>query len=196
MLAVVAGLGAQSEYHDGFVRFSDGDVDFLAVEPGTSLNLGLSGAYPFGARIDGYATLWFGTADARYIEKDNVRPDVGITTTTIDLGASYHVLATSKLRFLAGGGLAIGFQSVDDMTWDGRRIAPSTSVIGLHGLGVLDVSITPRTAFRALLRLGLGIPRLSDFENELARAEGEASADVDSESRTDALLAVGVAISL
>jgi hypothetical protein len=195
-LGVLVGLGAQSEYHDGPVRFSDGDVDFLSVDPGPSLQLGLSAAYLFGERLAGNLTLWYGNSDANYIENDNFRPDLEVSTTAIDLGVTYQIVSTRKVRFAAGGGLTLAFQSVDRMVWDDNLIEPSTSAIGLHGLGVLDVPLTERVAFRALLRLGLSSPQLGDLEDELARAEGEAGADAEGDSRTDVMLAAGVAIGL
>jgi hypothetical protein len=153
-LGVLVGLGAQSEYHDGPVQFSDGDVEFLSVDPGPSLQLGLSAAYLFGERLAGNLTLWYGNSDANYIENDNFRRDLEVSTTAIDLGVTYQIVTTSKVRFAAGGGLTLAFQSVDRMVWEDYQ--PSTSAIGPT---VSASSTRPPDASPEVLRLGLSSPQ-------------------------------------
>lgn len=195
-IALLIGAGTHGHYHDGFVRFSNGDLEFLSVDPGASLNVALAGRYPLGARLDLHGALWFGRANARYIEGDDIRPEVSISTTTVDLGVSYRVVVGPTVHVGVGGGLFFASQAVGDMTWDRAVIEPRTSVIGLHGLATLDVPLADRLMFRAALRLGVGAPGLGDLEGELARAEGETRAEAETHSRTDALLAVGIAVTL
>ena len=42
------GVTSESDFVEGAVRFSDGDVDFISIEPGTGLLLGLELGYAFG----------------------------------------------------------------------------------------------------------------------------------------------------
>ena len=69
------GVVSESAFVDGLVRFSDGDTDFISIEPRTGILLGVELGYRFRPKVSGVLALSYTTASVRYIEKDNFRRD-------------------------------------------------------------------------------------------------------------------------
>ena len=84
----------------------------------------------------------------------------------------------------------------DDISWDGGRVDPRSTSIGLFGAVGLDVGISRRASFHAHLALEVNKPSYGDFEVGLARADGETGAEVDHDLRTAVLLVAGVTFGL
>src|SRR6266511_5561268 len=66
MLTPHVGVVAESEYVEGPVQFSNGDVDYISIDPDTGLLVGLELAYRFSGRLSGFLTLSYASADAGY----------------------------------------------------------------------------------------------------------------------------------
>lgn len=186
------GVVSESAFVDGLVLFSDGDTDFISVEPSTGLLLGVELGYRFRPKLSGVLALSFTTASARYIEKDNVRRDAGVSTIRLQPGVMFDVVSSGAVNVAVGGGLTIARVSFEDIIWNDRRVDPSSTMIGLFGAGGVDIAFSRRASFHAHLALELNKPSYGDFEDGLARADGEAGAEVDHDLRTAVILAVGV----
>lgn len=190
------GVVSESDFVDGLVRFSDGDTDFISIEPRTGLLLGAALNYRFQPRVTGVLGLSYTFADARYIEKDNFRRDGGVSTIRIQPGVMVNVVRTGKLDLSVGGGLTIARIALDDMVWDGGRIDSSSTAIGLFGAAGIDVPLSRRVSFHAHLAVELSRPSYGDFENALARADGEVGSEVDHDLRSAIFLVAGVTFGL
>jgi hypothetical protein len=188
------GIVAESEYVEGPVQFSNGDVDFISIDPDTGLLVGLDVGYRFGERLSGFVALSYATADAGYVEKDNLRPDVDLDTVRIQPGLLFDVASFGSTTLAIGGALSFDFVSVDRLVWHDRLVHPDTTEVGLLGLAALDVGLTNRLSLRAQLGLEVSHPFLGDLEDNLALAEGERGADIDADTRTALLLGVDLAI--
>jgi len=190
------GVTSESAFVDGPIVFSDGGVDYVLVEPRTGVLLGLELSYWFSKKLAGVLALSYATADARYIENNDLRRDVGIDTLRIQPGVMVNVLGTDKFGLDVGGGLTIARISLDSLVWNDRVISPSSTAIGLFGAAGIDVTLTPRLSFHSHLMLELSRPSYGDFEDEIARADGETGADVDHNTRAALILAIGLSIGL
>lgn len=190
------GVTSEGAFADGPAVFSDGDIDYILVEPGTATLLGLEVGYRFSSKLEGQLALSYAMTEARYIEKDNLRRDVDFDTLRIQPGLMVRVVDASKVAVDVGGGLTIARISMDGMVWNDRPISPSATAIGLFGAAGLDIPITPRLAFHAHLNLELARPFYSGFEDDLARADGESGAEIDHDMRAALLFAIGLRISI
>lgn len=190
------GVVSESAFVDGLVRFANGDTDYISVEPRTGVLLGVELNYRFRPKVSGVLALSYTTASARYIEKDNLRRDAGVSTIRLQPGVMVDVVERSKLAVAVGGGLTIARIAFDDINWDGRPVDPGSTAIGLFGAIGLDVALSRRASFHAHLALELNKPSYGDLETGLARAEGELGADVDHDLRTAGLLVAGVTFAL
>jgi hypothetical protein len=188
------GVVAESEYVEGPVHFSNGDVDYISIDPDTGLLIGVDLAYRFSGRVSGFLTLAYAAADAGYVEKDRLRPDVGLDTVRIQPGVRFDVASFGSSTLAFGAGLSLDFISVDGLVWHDRAMAPDSASIGLFGLAALDVGLTSRLTLRAQLDLELSHPFLGDLERQLALAEGERDASVDEDARTALILGLGLGI--
>lgn len=195
-LAPHLGIASDSDYVDGAVRFSDGSVDFISLEPETGLLVGLELGYAFGPTLDGVLVLSYATADARYIEDGELRPDAEIDTIRIQPGVMVNVVDNGKIGVGVGGGLTIARVSLDRVFWNGRPVDADSTAIGLFGSAGLDVGISPRASFHAHLALEVTRASYGDLEGRLAVADGEAGSEVDGDLRQALLLAVGVTFAL
>ena len=90
----------------------------------------------------------------------------------------------------------LGRMWIDGVVWDGARLEPSSTLLGLFGTVGLDVGLTSRIAFHSHLVLELNRSTYGDLENELARADGEISSRLDHDLRTALALAIGVSFAL
>lgn len=190
------GVVSESAFVDGLVRFSDGDTDFISIEPRTGILLGVELNYRFRPKVSGVLALSYTTASARYIEKDNLRRDAGTTTIRLQPGVMVDVVDTGKLAVAVGGGLTIARIAFEDINWDGGRVDPRSTAIGLFGAVGIDVALSRRASFHAHLALELNKPSYGDIEAGLARADGEIGSDVDHDLRTAVLLVAGVTFGL
>ena len=86
--------------------------------------------------------------------------------------------------------------SFDGMTWSGERIEPTATLFGLFGTAGLDVGLSPRIEFHSHVVLELNRLTYGDLEDDLARADGEASSQLDHDLRTAFALAIGVTFAL
>jgi hypothetical protein len=188
------GIIAESDLVDGRVRFSDGDIDFISVDPGTGVFAGIDVGYRVAERVTGFIGLSYASSDADYVERNNVRPDVEVDTIRIQPGIVVDVAAFGSSALVLGGGVTLAFLSVDRLVWNGNAVEPAAQAVGLFGLAGVNIGITPAIAFHARLGLEISKPFLDDFEDELALADGEAAAELDSEARTAMLLALGLNI--
>lgn len=190
------GVASESSYVEGPVVFSDGDVDFVLVEPDTAALFGVELSYWFSQRLAGVLGLSYAIADARYIEDNEVRPDVGIDTLRIQPGVMANIASSDKFAFDVGGGVTIYRISLDGLVWNDRRFDASGGGLGLYGAAGIDVPLSGRLSFHSHLLLELSRPFYGGLEDDLAFADGEAGAEVDHDTRLGAVLAVGVSIGL
>lgn len=190
------GVVSESDFVSGVVRFSDGDTDFISIEPGTGLQLGAELNYRFRPKVTGVLGLSYTIASARYIEKDNVRRDVGVSTIRLQPGVMVSVVNAGKAEISVGGGLTIARVAIDDMRWDGFPVDPSSTAIGLFGAAGIEVPLSGRASFHGHLVLELNKPSYGDLESGLARADGEAASEVDHDLRSAIILAAGVTFGL
>lgn len=190
------GVVAESDLVSGTVRFSDGGVDFISVEPDAAPLIGVELSVQLQPKLYGVVALSFAVGDARYIEDGELRPDVGIQTFRLQPGVMANIAKVGKTRFGVGGGLTIARISVDDMVWSDRRIEPRLLAIGLFGAGSIDIDLSPRIALHGHLALEIARPTYGNLEDELALADGEVSSNVEHDLRTGFVLAIGVAFAL
>ena len=190
------GIVNESDLVNGAVRFSDGSMDFIAIEPDIGFLFGIELALQLRPKLSGVLGLSYALADARYDEDGTLRRDLGIATLRIQPGVMANVVDAGKTRLALGGGLTIARTSIDGMAWSGQGIEPRLMSIGLFGAAGLDVGITSRMAFHTHLALELNRPSYGDLEDELAFADGEASSRVDHDLRTGLVIVVGLAFAL
>lgn len=190
------GVVSESDFVNGLVRFSDGDTDFISIEPRTGLLFGVALNYRFQPKVTGVLGLSYTVAGARYIEKDNFRRDAGISTIRIQPGVMVNVLSAGRSDVSVGGGLTIARIAIDDIVWNGGRVESSSTAIGLFGAAGIDVPLSGRVSFHAHLALELSKPSYGDLEDGLARADGEFASEVDHDLRSAILLVAGVTFGL
>jgi hypothetical protein len=196
VLTPMIGVTMESDVVSGPVAFSDGGVDFISIEPDAGLLLGLELGYRFRPSLMGVLALSYATADAQYIEDNNLRPDLSIDTIRIQPGVMASVLQSGSLDVGVGGGLTIARIEIDDLVWNDRFRNVSSTAIGLFGAASLDIALSDLVSFHTHLALEVTRPSYGDLEDELAIADGEAFAEVDHDLRTAAMLVVGVAFGL
>lgn len=187
---------SDSDIVSGPVVFSDGDTDFISLEPGSVLQLGLELDMRLKPKLHGNLMISYASGAARYFEGDNRRRDASVHTTRIQPGVIWELLRSGKLGLGAGGGLTIARVTMDDLVWNDRAVSARGTAIGLYGAGELDVKISQLVSLH--LHLVLEATRMSfgDLEDELAFADGEASAEVDHDTRTSLAFALGVRFTL
>jgi hypothetical protein len=190
------GVVSESDFVSGLVRFSDGDTDYISIEPRTGLLLGAEVSYRFRPKISGVLGLSFTSADARYIEKDSIRREAGVSTIRIQPGVMVDVVQGRTTDVAVGGGLTLAWISIEDLFWDGGRVDPDSTAIGVFGAGAIDVALSRRLSFHAHLAIELSKPSYGDLEDGLARADREVAAEVDHDVRSALLLGVGLTIAL
>ncbi len=191
------GLVSQSEYYEDFVLFLDGDRDFLLIEPESGPTLGIELAYSFKPKLAGYVQLSYASTDARYVEDDNLRPDVDFDMVRFELGVRYTLAALGAKRapLFGGGGLSLTSHSVSGMAWSGRPVDASATSIGVHGLLGIDYPVGPRLSLRGALKISFTPLELDELENEIIQAEGEL-AELDGETSRVVELQFGLTILL
>jgi hypothetical protein len=190
------GLTSESDFVNSTVQFSDGERDYISIEPDAGLQVGLELDYQFRPRLSGVLALSYASADARYVEDRNLRPDARMSTIRIQPGVMASVLQSGRFDLGAGGGLTIARTSVDRMVWNGFRISPTSTALGVFGAASFDVALSSRTSLHSHIALELTRPGYGNLEDELAMADGEFSSDVDHDTRSALLLGIGVKIGL
>lgn len=190
------GVVSESAFVDGLVRFSDGDTDFISIEPSTGILFGVELTYRFRPKVSGVLALSYATASARYIEKDNFRRDASGSTIRLQPGVMVDVVQAGKVGVAVGGGLTIARIAFEDINWNGDRVDPRSTALGLFGAVALDLALSRRASFHAHLALELNKPSYGDIEDGLARADGETGSNVDHDLRTAVLLVAGVTFGL
>ncbi len=177
-LAPYLGVGFQGEYHDAIVVFADGDRELLRLDPGTAIAYGVQVGYRTGMAWTVHANLSHSVPEARYVENNNVRPNVDLKTTQLELGLLYDLstfpIADKIAPFFIGGGLSLTFHSFDPFRWDDEFIEPSSTSIGVHGLAVLDIPLAPKVSLRGQAKLTASSLALGDLNDKIAFAEGTA----------------------
>ena len=196
--AIIPHLGVTSEgaYLDGPIVFSDGDVDSILVEPDTGILVGVAFSYQFSPKVAGVLGVSFTSADARYIESNDLRRDIGFDTIRIQPGVMANVARSGKVGVDLGGGLTLYQMSIDGMVWNDRLVDSSGGGLGLFGAAALAVRLTPRLSFHSHLMLELSRPFYGGFEADIAAADGEADADVDHDTRLGVVLGLGLRIDI
>jgi len=195
-LTPFVGLTLENELVDGPVRFSDGSVDFISIDPEMALLLGVELSYHFHERLSGFLQLSYALGEASYVENDNLRPDVDMATFRIQPGILFDAVSFGSGTLGVGGGLTVAFISVDDLFWSGQRTEMSSTGVGIFGRLALEIGLSDRLRFHAHLDLELSRASVGDIEDELARADDEFSADVDADTRTAVLVGLGIKILL
>lgn len=195
-LAPHVGVTSEGAFADGPAIFSDGDIDYILVEPGAATLLGLELGYRFSNQLEGTLALSYAMSEARFIEKDELRRDVDFDTLRIQPGVLYRVVDAAKVAVDVGGGLTIARISIDGMVWSDRPIAPSVTGLGLFGSAGLDIPLTDRLAFHSHLNLEATRPFYGSFEDDLARADGEAGVEIDHDLRLGLVFAIGLRIGI
>lgn len=190
------GMTSESDVMTGAVQFSDGDIDFISIDPRNAWLLGLEISHRFRDNLFGVLALSYASADARYIENNDLRPDVSVGTLRIQPGVMVPIVRTPALELALGGGLHIARMSIDGLVWNDRFFDTSALALGVFGAASIDVPLTPRLAFHAHLGLELSRTSLGGLEDALARADGETGAELASDTRTALQLVVGLAIGL
>jgi hypothetical protein len=190
------GVTSESAFVDGPIVFANGDVDFILIEPDAALLLGLELSYWFSPKLAGVLGLSYATADARYIENNDLRRDVGFDTLRIQPGVMATVVGGDKFALDVGGGLTLYRHSIDGLVWNDRRVDPSGFGLGLFGAAGIDVTLTSRLYFHSHLLLEVSRAAYGALEDDIAFADGEAGAEVDHDTRMGLVLAIGLGINL
>ena len=198
-IAPYLGVGFQSEYHDGLVQFADGDLELLTLDPGSGVVFGARAGYRFAPSWTAQANLGYSKSDAQYVEDGTIRPDVGLSTTQLELGVLYDMgsfpVGGKSAQFFLGGGLSLTFHSFDPFQWDGTFIEPSSTSLGVHGVVGLDIPLTPMLSLSSQAKLTVTSLSLGDLNDKIALAEGEAIVQpLDGGIGTYFVLSVGVTI--
>ncbi len=191
------GLVFQSEYYEDFVLFRGEDPEFLLIEPETGPALGLDLAYLFTPKLAGYVQLSYLSTEARYIEDDNLRPDVDFDMLRLEAGVRYTLasLGAKRAPLFGGGGLSFTSHSVDNMRWDDRPVEASATSVGVHALLGIDYPVGSSLSLRGALKLSFTPLNLDELENEIAQAEREL-AELDGETSRVLELQFGLTIHL
>lgn len=197
-VAPYIGVGFQSSYYDDVVQFSDGSSDFLMVDPGTSVLLGLQLGYRFSPKWTLHLNASTSSPNAEYIEDLTPRPDNDLRTTQFEAGLLHDVAALRVGRDNAplsiGGGLSMTSHSLRRFTWNGNAIRPSTTSVGAHGLAALDIPLAPKLNFHGQAKVSVTPLSLGDLEDKIAAAEGGGvTASLDAGTSTNFQLLFGVA---
>lgn len=187
---------SDSDIVSGPVTFSDGDTDFISLEPGSVLMLGLELDMRLKPKLHGNLMISYASGAARYFEGDNRRADASVHTTRIQPGVIWELLRSGKLAVGAGGGLTIARVTMDDLVWNDRPVSARGTALGLYGAGELDVRISQLVSLHLHLVLEASRMSFGDLEDELAFADGEAGAEVDHDTRTSLAFALGVRFTL
>ncbi len=195
------GVGFQGTYYDDVVQFSDGGMDFLKIDPGSALVYGVQLGYRHRSTWTVNLNVATSSPDAQYVEDLELRPDVDLRTTQLEVGLLYDLssfpVGGKIAPFLIGGGLSLTFHSLDRFTWGGNFIEPSNTSIGVHGLAALDIPLVPKVSLRGQAKLAVISLSLSDVEEKIAIAEGGGvTATLDSETTTYFVISVGVTVRL
>ena len=193
------GVGFQSEYHDGLVQFADGDMELLTLDPGSGVVFGARAGYRFAPSWTAQANLGYSKSDAQYVEDGTIRPDVGLSTTQIELGVLYDLstfpVGGELAEFFLGGGLSLTFHSFDRFQWGDFLIAPISQSFGVHGLAGLDIPLTSVISLNTQAKLTVTALSLGDLNDKIAVAEGVAIVQpLDGGIGTYFVLSVGVSI--
>lgn len=175
-VAPYIGFGFQSAYYDGVVQFSDGSSDFLTIDPGTSVLLGMQLGYRFSPKWTLHVNLSTASPNAEYIEDLTPRPDNDLRTSQVEAGLLYDMttlpVGRDRAPLAIGGGLSLTSHSLKRFTWDGNAIRPSTTSVGAHGLAALEIPLAPKLNFRSQAKLSVTPLSLGDLEEKIAAAEG------------------------
>ncbi len=197
-VAPYIGVGFQNAYYDGVVQFSDGNTDFLTVDPGSSVLLGLQVGYRFNPKWTLHLNASTSSPNAEYIEDLTPRPDNDLRTTQVEAGLLYDIAAVRVGRdnapFSIGGGLSLTSHSLKRFTWDGNAIRPSTTSVGAHGLAALEIPLAPKLNFRGQAKVSVTPLSLGDLEDKIAAAQGGGvTASLDAGTSTNFQMTFGVA---
>jgi len=192
------GAGFQSSYYDDAVLFSDGSSQFLTVDPGSSVLIGLQLGYRVSPKWTLHLNASTSSPTAEYIEDLEPRPDNNLRTTQIDAGLLYDVaafqLGREKAPISVGGGLTLTSHSLKQLTWNGNAIRPSTTSVGLHGLAALEIPLASKINFRGQAKMSVSPLSLGDLEERIAAAEGGGvTASLDAGTSTSFQMLFGVA---
>lgn len=195
------GFGSQGTFYNGIISFSDSSVDFLMIDPGSAFTLGLEIGHRFQPSLTGYFSLSTSLAGARYIEDLTVRPKLDLRTTRFEFGILHDIgkikSGPTWIPIQVGGGLSLVSTKLKNFTWDGILISSSSTSLGFHGLGALEIPFGPNTSFRGQIRLNFTSPSYGDLEKKIAAAEGGGvTASMDSGWITDLGIRAGVSFSL
>lgn len=172
------GIGFQGEYHDAIVQFTDGNLELLRLEPKSAIVYGVTAGIRAGTAWTVQANLSTSTPEATYVEDNNVRPNMDVRTTQVELGLLYDLstfdVGEKIAPFMVGGGLSLMLHSFDPFQWDGTLIEPSSTSIGAHGLAALDLPLSPKVSLRGQAKLTVTSLSLGDLNDKIGFAEGTA----------------------
>lgn len=197
-VAPYIGVGFQSTYYDDVVQFSDGSSDFLTVDPGSSVLLGLQFGYRFSPKWTLHLNASTSSPSAEHIEDLTPQPDNNLRTTQLEAGLLHDVAALRVGRDNApisiGGGLSLTSHSLKRFTWNDNAIRPSTTSVGVHGLAALEIPLAPKLNFRGQAKVSVTPLSLGDLEDKIATAEGGGvTAGLDAGTSTNLQMTFGVA---
>ena len=88
-LSPFLGVVSESDVVNGAVRFSDGGVDFISIEPELGLMIGVELGLQLRPKLVGMLALSYASADATYFEDDTQRPDIGVSTSASSPASSF-----------------------------------------------------------------------------------------------------------
>lgn len=202
------GVAFHSTYYDDRVvtDFADGDVDLdrLAIDPGTSVRLGLRAEYAAapGFRIHGgVAGSW---PDAEVEVNGLPRPDMDVSVLELGAGALLELgqlAADSGFPFYVAGDLVLYRHSFDDLRWEDRFLEVGTTSLALKGRLGAEYEVAPGFLLRGELAEAVVRGGFGDLEEEIARAEAEdenqpAETDLEGNTFSQFSLNAGLAVRL
>lgn len=195
------GFGSHGTFYNGILKFSDNSVDFLMIDPGSAFTLGLQIGHRFQPSLTGYLSLSTSSTQARYIEDLTVRPSLDLRTTLFEVGILHDIgnlkSGPTGIPIQLGGGLSLVTNKLKNFAWDGILITSSSTSLGFHGLGALEIPFEPSISFRGQIRMNFTAPSYGDLEKKIAAAEGGGvTASMDSGWITDLGIRAGLSFNL
>jgi hypothetical protein len=193
------GVGFQSEYYDHVVRFSNGDTELLAIDPGNSAVFGVDVGYHFDTPWTVYANLATSSPEAEYVENGELRADIGLTTSQFEVGMLYDIssfpVAGRIAPFLIGGGASLTRHSLERFTWNDTFVEPNATSVGVHALAALDIPLAPKLSLLSQIKWTLSALSLGDLEEKIAAAQGGGlTADLESQTSNYFVFSLGLAL--
>ena len=193
------GVGIQSEYYDHVVRFSNGETELLAIDPGNSAVFGVNVGYHFDTPWSIYADAATSSPEAEYVENGELRADIGLTTSQFEAGILYDIssfpVAGRIAPLLIGAGASLTRHSLQRFTWNDTFVEPNGTSIGVHALAALDIPLAPKLSLRGQGKWTLSALSLGDVEEKIAAAQGGGlTADLERQTSSYFVFSLGLAL--